>query len=452
MAQHQVIKAEKIAAVAAVALEEQLVVPALFRREGIDQFRGAKDDTINVKVEGVLPYHSYGWRADRSQPVQFDEYAERTVAIKFGGDIYSAVKLTDEQNEMDLPGWSKLATKQTEAIGRGLEYQACQALETAPFEITFGVVDTALKAGIIKARQALRALRVPGARYIMLIGTNWEAALLNDEKMTLASNVGETQAVTALVNATLARRYGFDFVVASELDPNTAVAMVDSAFIFATGAPSVPASVPFGASASYKGVAIRWIRDYDSLYFQDRSIFNTYKGFRYVDDPLVGTDAVGQSFVSAENHFVRAIKLTLGADANTVQTIGLGAASAGTVAITIGGQTTSAIPYNSTTTTVQAAVQALTSVGSGNCTVSGATFPGVQTFTFAGGLAKANVAQMTAVGTGLTSGVITIATVTKGVGDFLPHGVSGRRAVNSVFTPAFDLELANITGLGSATA
>jgi len=308
---HQVIKAEKIVAVAAVALEEQLVVPATFRREGIDQFRGAKDDTINVVVEGVLPYHSYGWRADRSQEVVFDDYIERKVAVTFGGDIYSAVKLTDEQNEMDLPGWSKLATKQTEAIGRGLEYEACQVAEAAPFEVTLGVASTALKAGIIRARQTLNALRAPGARRIILLGSNWEAALLNDDKLNLASNVGESAAVAALVNATLARRYNFDFVVAPELDPNTAIAMVDSAFIFATGAPSVPQSVPFGANASHNGVALRWIRDYDSLHFQDRSIFNCYKGFRYVDDPLVGTDAVGQSFVSTENHFVRAIKLVL---------------------------------------------------------------------------------------------------------------------------------------------
>ena len=310
---HQVIKAEKIVAVAAVALEEQLVVPAVFRREGIDQFRGAYDDTINVVVEGVLPYRTYGWRASRvDHEVVFDEYVERKVAVKFGGDIYSAVKLTDEQNEMDLPGWSKLATKQTEAIGRGLEYEACTVIEAAPFEVTLGVASNALRAGIIRARQTLNALRVPKGPRTILLGTNWESALLNDANMQLASNVGEAQAVSALVNATLARRFGFDFVVAPELDPDTAIAMVDSAFIFATGAPSVPQSVPFGANASHNGVAIRWIRDYDSTHFQDRSIFNTYKGFRYVDDPLVGRDADSQPFSSDANHFVRAVKLVLG--------------------------------------------------------------------------------------------------------------------------------------------
>jgi len=135
---HQAAKPEKIAATAAVLLEQQLVVPGLLRREGIDQYKGAKDDTINVIVEGVLPYRTYGWRNDRSTEIEFDEYKERKVAVRFGGDIYNGVCLTDEQNEFDLPGWAKLARKQTEALGRGLEYQATEYLLNAPYAVTSG--------------------------------------------------------------------------------------------------------------------------------------------------------------------------------------------------------------------------------------------------------------------------------------------------------------------------
>ena len=54
----------------------------MFRREGIDQYKGAADDTINVVVEGVLPYRTYGWRNDRSTEIVFDEYKERKVAVE----------------------------------------------------------------------------------------------------------------------------------------------------------------------------------------------------------------------------------------------------------------------------------------------------------------------------------------------------------------------------------
>lgn len=309
---HQVVKPERIAATAAVLLEQQLVIPAVFRREGIDQYKGADDDTINVVVEGVLPYRTYGWRNDRSTELQFDEYRERKIGVRFGGDIYSAVKLTDEQNDFDLPGWAKLSRKQVQAIGRGLEVKATKYLLDAPYAVTLGVPATGLRKGLIRARSTMRALNTPEGPKTILVGSDWEAALLEDPTLSLAQNVGEAEAVSALREATLGRRYAFDFVVAPELPPDTAIAMVDSAFIFANGAPSVPQSVPFGATASHNGVAIRWIRDYDSTRTTDRSIFNTYQGFRHVVDPLIGVDqTTGQAYVSQYEHMVRAIELKL---------------------------------------------------------------------------------------------------------------------------------------------
>jgi hypothetical protein len=98
-----------------------------------------------------------------------------------------------------------------------------------------------------------------------------------------------------------------------------------------------------------------------------------------------------------------------------VQTIGLGSATAGTVQITFMGQTTAAIPYNATAAQVQAALEALTNVAPGDVVVTGTAWPTVLTFTFGGAWGSTNVDQMTAVGTGLTGGTVTIATTTGGV-------------------------------------
>ncbi|AXQ62335.1 major capsid protein [Streptomyces phage TinaBelcher] len=315
--EHDVIKPEKIAATAAVALEESLVVPAVFQREGIDQFKGAKGDAINIKVEGVLPYRTYGWRNDRSTEIQFDTYAEKTVQVTFGDDVYSGVQLTDEQNDFDLNGWAKLMAKQTEAVGKGLEYEAVDYLLKAPYAVTLGgaVSGRSLRKTLIRAREVMNKFRVPKEQRTLLVGSGWENELLSDPDLNLASNVGDAEAVSALREATLGRRYGFNIVTSDELPADTAVALVSSAFIFATGAPSVPQSVPFGAAASYNGVALRWIRDYDATRLTDRSIVNTYKGFRIVEDFLVGRDAQtpSQGFVSEHQHFVRAIRLDLDA-------------------------------------------------------------------------------------------------------------------------------------------
>ncbi|WP_405057054.1 hypothetical protein OG474_30500 [Kribbella sp. NBC_01505] len=310
--EHDVVKAEKIAATAAVSLEERLVVPQVFFREDISRFKGAKDDTVTVTVDGVLPFRSYGWRNDRSQPVKFDDYKERKVAVTFGGDTYNGVRLTDEQKDFDLNGWAKLVSKQTEAVGRGLEYKSTSHLTKAPYELTVGVDASNLRKSLIRVRAVMNRLRVPDGARTILLGTDFEAVLLEDEKLNLASNVGEAEAVTSLREATIGRRYGFNFVVAQELPPDMAVAMVDSAFVFVTGAASVPNSIPFGANASHNGVSLRWMVDYDMEYKVDRSLVDTYDSYREVVDTLVGVDAENQSYISDYEHFVRAFKLSLG--------------------------------------------------------------------------------------------------------------------------------------------
>ncbi|MGW1040036.1 hypothetical protein [Streptomyces sp. NPDC002547] len=325
---HTVVKPEKIAATAAVALEQSLVVPALFQREGIDQYKGAENDTINVVVEGVLPFRTYNWRsgepgrpdAGNRQAIQFDDYAEKTVAVKFGGNIYSAVKLTDEQRDFDLGGWAKLMSKQTEALSRGLEREAVSTLLNQDYAVTLGgaTAGRTLRGTIVRAREVLNKFRVPSAGRVLLLGSGWESAVLNDDGLNLASNVGEAEAVSALREATIGRRYGFDIVISQELPADAAFAMHRSAFVFATGAPTVPQSVT-GGTASYNGVAMRWIQDYDANYLTDRSVVNTYKGFRAIQDELLGIDgATNQAYVSEFEHFVRAIKLDLDATADVL--------------------------------------------------------------------------------------------------------------------------------------
>jgi hypothetical protein len=140
-----------------------------------------------------------------------------------------------------------------------------------------------------------------------------ELALLDDDKLNLASSVGDAEAQSALKEATLGKRSGFTFVSAGELPADEAVASAGNAFIFATGAPAVPQTTAVtGATAAYNGVALRWLRDYELTKTRERSLVSTFAGFRHVDDVLIGMDqATGARFVSTHVHFVRAIKLVL---------------------------------------------------------------------------------------------------------------------------------------------
>lgn len=121
------------------------------------------------------------------------------------------------------------------------------------------------------------------------------------------------------------------------------------------------------------------------------------------------------------------------AGANEVQTLTMtGTPTGGTFTLSFGGQTTAAIAYNASAAAVQAALELLTNIGSGNVLGAGGALPGTPvTITFQGALAATDVPLMTANSASLTGGSTPTMTPTT-----TTAGRSGRRYV------IFDLPLA----------
>jgi hypothetical protein len=145
-------------------------------------------------------------------------------------------------------------------------------------------------------------------------------------------------------------------------------------------------------------------------------------------DPIKGPDDLIIENVNLKASLTYPAGTVLGELVGTdeVQTVTIaGGATGGTFTITFGGQTTSAIPYGSSASVVQAALEALSSIGIGNILVSKAA--DVYTLTFRNALGQQNVAQVTASAASLTGGTPTItpATATAGVlgtpGTYAPY-------------------------------
>lgn len=97
-----------------------------------------------------------------------------------------------------------------------------------------------------------------------------------------------------------------------------------------------------------------------------------------------------------------------------VQTLTEGGSGLTSFTITFDGDTTAAIDDDATASQVQAALEALDSVGEGNVVVTGGPLAtGPFTVKFVGDLANTNVPQMTTTPTGGT-GTVTVATTTAG--------------------------------------
>jgi hypothetical protein len=137
---------------------------------------------------------------------------------------------------------------------------------------------------------------------------------------------------------------------------------------------------------------------------------------RYQSD-LTNELPSGNGYTTGGNA-VGSMGVSVTAGTNDVQTVGVGAATAGTITLGLtvpGGslQTTAAIAYNATAATVQAALLALPGVPAGTITVTG-TAP-TWTVTFSGSLGYQPITVMAITPTGLTGGTATVTHTTTGV-------------------------------------
>lgn len=154
---------------------------------------------------------------------------------------------------------------------------------------------------------------------------------------------------------------------------------------------------------------------------QTLEMFDGYRSWRMygskIDELKLSGEANGDTKLEATywGRDVQVFPFAGTSGTSEVQTLSLGAASAGTFTITFLGQTTAAIAYNANAAAVQAALEALASIGTGNVTVTGGALPATTTLTFAGALAtQPNLPLITVNSTGLTGATVTIARTATG--------------------------------------
>lgn len=309
MALNSQIKPEKVAAVAAQVIKQSTVVPNLITNEGFDQFVGAENDTVFIKVPGYLPAHEIpNWRAERTTPLILDAFSERKIAITLGGNTYQSTKLQDEQKDFDLLDWTKVVGVQAEAIARNLEDKAINLVlpynsstnpKGVPYEVTIGGADAdrstartakGRRVDLVALRSACDKIRMPKEGRIFLVGSAIYDDLLLDDKIVFSQYTSEATAEGALREAQVGRLLNMNIVSAPELPDDFGVCFNRGAFLMATAAPSVPASVGFGATAAAGFATVRFMRDYDSSILSERSILNLYNGTRYTTDVLFDKD------------------------------------------------------------------------------------------------------------------------------------------------------------------
>lgn len=317
---HTVVKPDVLLAGYHAVLEDELVLPTLVQHQSLDQFKGSLNDTVSIRVPGRLPARDYAFRNDRSAPIVFDTYSENKVSLTLSGHAYSAIEITDEQVDFDLTSPQSLVPVQGRAVAAKLNHAIADAITGASYAAVIGGAQYNIRRAFLEARRVLNAFLVPDESRVAVVGSNFETAMLDDDKLVNASVVGDAQAASALHGATLGTVLGIRVVRDNTIDPDTAYVILPSAFVIATAVPGLPGDIT-GTTQSYNGFAMRWLRQYDISFVRDRSLLDTYYGVRAVKD-LVGfwdkTKDPKREAVDTKEYFLRGVKITLGGTSTQV--------------------------------------------------------------------------------------------------------------------------------------
>lgn len=293
------LKPEVIAAAGLGILRREVVLPQTVSRLGIADFRGAKNDTITMRVPAIRTAKTRAMRSGAA--LVAEDLTEVGVDVTLDTHVYDLANITDEELTLDIRDFgAQVLQPQIRGVVEELEDTIVGALEGATVgadqELSVDESDDPYDV-FVDARKVLNTLNVPRASRFAVLGANVEAWALKSDKL---SKVNESGGDSALRDATLGRVAGFTTLGSNAVDPDAAYFYVSSAVAFALVAPAVPAGATFGQSVSSDGMALRWLRDYDPTYARDRSLVDAFTGASSVEDTYNDDPAFNRRLVKLE--------------------------------------------------------------------------------------------------------------------------------------------------------
>jgi hypothetical protein len=280
---------EVVSRIAIGALVQDLILPRLVLRDAERDFGGGSGTVINVRTPptvtgGGARTYTQTLR-DASTPIVLDRLQEQTIPVTIGPMLYKGAPITDEDFTFELTDFTRqVVDPLAQPVGIGAEKVLADEMNafTASATIIPALDGSDIHQAILEARMELNKRYVPQPGRVLVVSPEIEFHLLVDEQNRLVryQDSGSTE---ALRNATIGRLYGMPVIISTELAANSFIIFQKEAFAFVMRAPMVPAGCTFGNSISYQGLALRFIRDYDPNFMQDRAIVNTFAGAETLD-------------------------------------------------------------------------------------------------------------------------------------------------------------------------
>lgn len=279
------IKPTQVVEAAALLLQREIVLPALFFKQADSSFKYVLNDTVTLRVPAVMSARRRTLRS--TNPLVADELTETSVAVQLTDHIYKLLNVTDENLTLDIRDFaSQVLQPQMRSVAEELELLIGETLAAANVSgqqyITFSDPDTSYDK-IVDAGAILSHLKVGMSGRFIVAGTNIAAAFRKDDKL---SKVNESGSDSALRDATIGRVSGFRIVESLALNPNDAYACHPTALALALVAPALPAGAAEKSYVNTEGITLRYLRDYNptnSTGPVDRTLVDVFAGAKSVE-------------------------------------------------------------------------------------------------------------------------------------------------------------------------
>lgn len=297
---NEMIKAEHVVDAAELALHREIVLPALTWTElGREDFVGAKNDTVTLRLPGQATATIRNLRA--TDDVVFGELEEVPVDVTLSKDVSVDLNATQAELTLDIIPFSKrFVDPAIVGLAEGVESVIGTALDGANPADTISWDGSAggVKAALIAASTKFNQLNVPRAKRSCLVGSDAYGEFL-DYASGIPNFNGSGTADTALLEATIARLFGFNIVTSNAIDSEAVWAMSPYAIAFTAFGPEIPAGAIDGDSGSVDGIGYSVIFDYDPVKRKDRMSIQSYVGATSVELPTGVGDATENPFLLA---------------------------------------------------------------------------------------------------------------------------------------------------------
>ena len=266
---------EVIAREALMVLRNNAVMPKLVHRDYSDEFVGAVGDTITVRKPATFTANEF------TGSIQVQDATETGVPVVMDKHLDVSFAVTSKQMTMDIADFSaQLLVPAMQAFADKVDqYIIAEAKKGGTFEVE-GEITTD---DVVDARRVLNSNAAPLANRYFVCGPDAEASLLKSELFVSAEKVGDNG--TALREASLGRKFGFDCYVDQNLD--NAIAFHKNGVALVTRPLALPQGAAKAAIVNYDGFGLRVVYGYDINTKQDTISIDMLCGTKLLDGKLV---------------------------------------------------------------------------------------------------------------------------------------------------------------------